>query len=134
MGKWTAMAFGNVAVNHVLKAWPMGGTVVHDEEEASRRLVGFLAHDFGDQGSAGCNTGFRHDLPDYIGCEDIQRCHVGHSSATFIVKLQVSDLAWGRWSGRFLPTTGLDAGLFVETDDKVVTSQRLTIPDSCIKV
>jgi hypothetical protein len=51
----------------------MGGTVVYDPENATRRLVGFSAHDFSNQAIDRSNAGFLFAAAEHLGPMRVSR-------------------------------------------------------------
>ena len=83
------------AVDRLLAA--MGGTVVHDPENATCRLVGFSAHDFFNQAIDRSNAGFLFAAAEHLGPMHVPRRQIGPCAFTEIF---VFDSGGTTWCGR----------------------------------
>src|SRR5713101_3744593 len=80
------------AVDRLLAA--MGGTVVHDPENATCRLVGFSAHDFCNQAIDRSNAGFLFAAAEHLGPMHVPRRQIGPCACTEIFVFHSGGTTW----------------------------------------
>src|SRR5260370_40844288 len=96
----------------------MGGAVVHDPENAPRRLVGLSAHDFLNQAVDRSNAAFLFAAAEHLGTMYVPLGQIGPSAFTEIFVF-ASGGTTGRGSQRrLLAATGLKTACFVRRDDE----------------
>jgi hypothetical protein len=100
------------------------GAVVHDPEEAARRLVGLLAHHEVDETIEGDDPGTGGAEPEESGAMHVPRGEVRPRSAPFVLMLDPLGVAGSHGRRWMTPGARLNAGLFVRREDVVVGPQR----------
>ena len=106
------------AVDAALPA--VNGSIVDDPEDPSRRSVGPLTHDVSDEMVKGDNSRLGHAAAEDFGAVNIPGCDVGQGTLTEVLVFETHGSAGCGACGGILPSTCLDAGLFVGTDNKVL--------------
>lgn len=112
----------------------MGRPVVDDPENAARVTVGALSHGLGDQGVEGRDTVLMFTATEDSHAMDIKSGEVypGSEPPVFVLSPHgQARLGWQRW---VFPRAGLDAGLFVRADYKLVRPQPAPVPEPVIEV
>jgi hypothetical protein len=113
---------------------PMNGAVVHDPEDASRGLVGLLAHDFANKAFHRRNAILELATTEDLGAVDIPGSQVDPGApAKVLVFHSRGTVRRSRQSGLF-PAAGLNAGFFVGRDNKVVSAQRSAFPNAMVQI
>ena len=108
--------------------------VVHNPEQAFPGLIGFLGQHLVDQtpkrldASRGLTPS--HDIPPaYIpGGQVLQR------PAPLVFVLDAQGVPWGRRQAGMTAAPRLDTGFFVGTENVILGSQPLALPEPCIQV
>ena len=109
----------------------MSGAVVHDPEDASRGLVGLLAHDFANKAIHRRNAILELATTEDLGTVDIPGSQVETQAPPRKYSFHSRGTVRRSRQSRLFPAAGLNAGLFVGRDNKVVipASRRWWIPN-----
>ena len=108
--------------------------VVHNPEHPASVAVWGLAHDLLDQPLEGGDARCCFAAPKHLGAVHVEGGKIGPSSSARILVLDAYRLAGPSRQARMGAYAGLDAGLLVSGDDKLVLAQRLPLPAARIQV
>ncbi len=112
----------------------MRTAIIHDPEDASGGRVGWLAHDGVDQFVEGGDTVLRTHLTENQASADIQSGLIGHCPQAFVLELDLTRMAWQRWTRGMEASKHLQPALLIGAEHIVVRPQRLFLPEAMIQV
>ena len=112
----------------------MRRTIVNNPEHAAGLAIGRLVHNPVDQAIKSHNAALRLAVAEKLGSMDIQGCQVSERSAPLVFMFDLHRLARLGRLGRMDASPGLDAGLFIGGNYKLVLLQGLALPDSLVEI
>ena len=113
----------------------MNGTVVHDPEDASRGLVGLLAHDFANQAIHRRDAILGLATTEDLGAVDIPGSQVDPGAPAKVLVFHSRGTVRRSGQGRLFPAAGLNASLFAGRDHKNgAPSQTRWYPDAMVQI
>ncbi len=124
--------FGAEAFDRFLA--PMSGTVVHDPEDAASGFVGLLGHDFSDEAFHRSNPVLDFAAAEDLGTMDVPSSQISPGAFTKVLVLDSGRAVRSGRQSRLLPASGLNAGLFVRRDDKVMSAQWSALPNAVVEI
>jgi hypothetical protein len=107
----------------------MGGAIVHNPEDATSGLVGFLAHDFTDQAIGRGNPVLDCTTSKESGTMNIPGGQVSPRTLTKILVLHAHRAVGGGGQSGVFPAPGLNAGFFIEGKDEVIRAGSIAEAD-----
>lgn len=112
----------------------MGRAIVHNPENAPRLGIGGLVHHPVDQAIKSRNAALRLAVAEKPGPMDIQSCQIRQGPAPLVLVFHLHRLARLGRLGGMDAGAGLNTGLFIRRNDKLVLLQGLALPDSLIEI
>ena len=113
---------------------PMSGTVVHDPEDAASGFVGLLGHDFSDEAFHRSNPVLDFAAAEDLGTMDVPSSQISPGAFTKVLVLDSGRAVRSGRQSRLFPASGLNAGLFVRRDDKVMSAQWSALPNAVVEI
>ena len=113
---------------------PMRRAVVHDPEDASCGLVGLLAHDFANEAIHRRDAIFGLATTEDLGAVHIPGSQVDPSATAKVLMFHPGGAVRCRRQSRLFATAGLNAGLFIRRDHKVISAQCSAFPNPMIQI
>lgn len=113
---------------------PMSGAVVHDPEDASCGLVGLLAHDFAHEAIHRRDAILGLATTEDLGAVDIPSSQVDPGAPAKVLVFHSHGAVRRSRQSRLFPAAGLNAGLFIGRDDKVVSAQWSAFPNAMVQI
>jgi len=101
---------------------PMSGAVIHDPEDATCGLVGFLAHDLANKAIHRRDAIVQLAATEDLGAMDVPSRQVDPGAPTEVLVLNPRGAVRGGRQSRLFRSSSLNAGLFVGRDDEVVSA------------
>ena len=113
---------------------PMSGAIVHDPEDATCGLVGFLAHHFIDEAIHRCDAILELATTEYLGAVDIPSRQIDPSALTKVLVFNSGGAVRRGRQSRLFTAAGLNARLFVGRHHPVVRAQWSTFPGAMVQI
>jgi hypothetical protein len=113
---------------------PMRGPVIDDPKDSPCLVVGREGHDLCNQSVKRKDPGFLFTAAKEFHAVNIQRRQIGPSPATRVFVLEFPRRTGLRRKRRVATCSGLNAGLFIGREDKLILLQRLALPDFLVKI
>ncbi len=108
--------------------------VVDDPKDTSGVVVGRASHDLLNKTIKGCDTGSCFAAAKDTGTMHVESCDVGPGSATTILMFDAHRALRRSGQGWMLAPPGLDAGLLVGRDDKLISFEGFPFPGALIQI
>jgi len=111
----------------------MGGSIVHDPEHAARIVVGRPGHDLFNEAVEGSNPTASFAAAKDFSAMNIKSGQVSPRAAAFIFVFDLHDGSGLCGQCRVKTGAGLNAGLLICRDDKLVVMKGLSTPNALVK-
>ena len=112
----------------------VNGGIVNDPKDSSRTSVRPSAHDVGDEQVKRDDARLGDAAAEEFGAVNIPGRDIGQGPLTEVLVFEAHGSGGCRACGEILASTGLDAGLLIGTDDKVLSGKGSAAPTPLVQI
>ncbi len=112
----------------------MRGTIVSDQEHATRRTIRLPAHDLNDEALESCDAVLELAAAKKLGSLHVPRSEIRQRVGSDVFVLNIDRAPRGRWQRTMFAPSCLDAGLLVDAEYVIARPQRCTFPPTLVKI